>query len=44
MPYSPKTHNFMALCSTLKGRSKARKKCPTVKVARKLMKEGIKRS
>ena len=43
MPYNQKTHNFMALCSTAKGRRKARKKCPSMPVAKRLMKEGVKK-
>ncbi len=31
---TPKQQRFMAMCSTKKGRKKANKKCPPVKVAR----------
>lgn len=42
MPYTQKAHNFYALCSTPKGRSKARSKCPSIQEATKMMKEGVK--
>jgi len=42
MPYTEKAHNFFALCSTPKGRAKARGKCPSLAAAKRMMGEGIK--
>lgn len=44
MPYSEKAHAFFALCSTPKGRAKARGKCPPMSDAKRMMGEGIKHS
>lgn len=43
MPYTPKAHRFFALCSTAKGRKKARAKCPSLSAARRMMSHGVKR-
>lgn len=36
---SHKQRRYMAMCSTTKGRAKARVKCPSVKVAKKYRKK-----
>jgi hypothetical protein len=43
MPYSQAAHNFFGLCASRKGRKKARMKCPSLAVAKKMLKEGVKK-
>lgn len=43
MPYTRKQKNFARLCSSRKGRKKARKKCPPVKVAKEMAKAPVKK-
>lgn len=42
-PFSPAAHSFFALCTKRKGRKKARSKCPSLKDAKRMMKEGVKK-
>ncbi len=43
IPYTESAHNFFALCSSSKGRKKAKKKCPSLTDAKRMMKEGVKK-
>jgi hypothetical protein len=43
MPWSAKQHSFFSMCANRKGRKKARSKCPSLKDAKRMMKEGVKK-